>query len=454
MTSPRLQRSVAAAIAGALAIGLSGCANLGLSQNAWASALEELPGVVSVDWTYRDGWPNSGKTYDSDIVLAPDLTAEQAHAISDESCAHDTVITRIALTTPGPDGGQRTGVSDSSASESACLPEAAILAFAQTNAARQAATEFDGRFEILGLSNSDESSADPATTDSLRVTARATEEAMLVDALRELHAHITDSPLRFSGEVSGSAAPLSRSPTPVEALLSPDADFTRLEALVVQALTVNHEKIIVTDERVEVQVTSSDVLGSAELGEFHRLADELGIQQLTRFPPLGSAEPRDDGAADKAFIKALSAVPGGARVAVPAGDAAGDITVDVNDIAGFEAAVQLVAAAPEYTRTFQITAPGPRLFWVSMTSGGIDPQRVTEVLTAALGASEDITGADRTIVELSSASSSLTVVLAKTSDAGAEREARTVLTALVGTGLFAEIDLDGPNIDFRDRRIE
>lgn len=427
---------------------------MGLGQNAWAGALEELPGVVSVDWTYRDGWPNSGKTYDSDIVLAPDLTAEQARAISDESCTHDTVITRIALTTPGPDGGQRTGVSDSSASESACLPEAAILAFAQANAARQTATQFDGRFELLGLSNSNESSADPAITDSLRVTARAAEEAMLVDALRELHAHITDYPLRFSGEVSGSETSLSRSPTPVEALLSPDADFTRLEPLVIQALTVNHEKIIVTDDRVEVQITSSDVLASTELAEFHRLADALGVQQLTRFPPLGSDAPRDDAAAETAFIEALSAVPGGAKVAVPAGDAPGDITVDVHDVAGLEPAVQLVAAAPEYTRTFQITAPGPQLFWVSMTSGGIDPQRVSEVLTAALGAARDITGADRTILQLSSSSTSLTVVLAKASDAGAEREARTVLTALVGTGLFSEIDLDGPNIDFRDRRID
>ncbi|MGG7464675.1 hypothetical protein [Plantibacter sp. YIM 135347] len=457
MSAPGFRRSVAVGIVAALALGLSGCASWGLSQREWAGALEKLPGVESVDWTYRNGWPNSGVTYDSDIALAPDLTEQQARSIAAESCQHNTLITAVSLVTPGPDGREQTGVTAYGAAEGACLPEPTMVLFAQVAAARQAAAEFDGSIDVFSMAEADAAGAAAESPEGLRIEATAGDSTMLVDALRELHEHVTERPFRFAGGLSDQGASLSRSRMPLIAMLSPDADFARLEPLVVQALTIDHQMIIVTDDRVEVQISNTDVVTSPQLSEFHRLADEAGVATVTRFPPLGQVEPVEDEAADQArqtaLIDALAAVPGGARVAVPAADSAGAVTVAVNDPAGFESAVQLVAAAPEYTTKFEITAPGPELFWVSMTSGGIPPQQVTDIVSAALAAAKGVDGANRTIVQLSSGSRSLTVVLPKTSDASAEAEARAFLTDLPGGEVFTEIYLDGPNIDSRDRSV-
>lgn len=454
MSAPGFRRSVAVGIVAALVLGLSGCASWGLSQREWAGALEKLPGVESVDWTYRNGWPNSGVTYDSDIALAPDLTEQQARAIAVESCQHDTLITAVSLVTPGPDGRERTGVTAYGTAEGACLPESTMILFAQVTAARQAAAEFDGSIDVFSVAEADAAAESP---EGLRIEATAGDSTMLVDALRELHERVIERPFRFAGGLSDQGASLSRSRMPLIARLSPDADFARLEPLVVQALTIDHQMIVVTDDQVEVQISNTDVVTSPQLSEFLRLADESGVATVTRFPPLGQAEPVEDEATDQArqtaLIEALAAVPGGARVAVPAADSAGAVTVAVNDPAGFESVVQLVAAAPEYTTKFEITAQGSELFWVSMTSGGIPPQQVTDIVSAALAAAKGVDGADRTIVQLSSGSRSLTVVLPKASDASAEAEARAFLTDLPGGEVFTEIYLDGPNIDSRDRRV-
>lgn len=93
-----------------------------------------------------------------------------------------------------------------------------------------------------------DATAEAGAPAGLIVEAAAAENTMLVDALREMHERITDHQFQFSGRLRDAGAPTSRSWTPLTAALSPEADFTRLDPLVVQALTINHRKIIVTDE--------------------------------------------------------------------------------------------------------------------------------------------------------------------------------------------------------------
>lgn len=426
-----------------LALGLTGCAGSGAAPQRWADALEGLDGVAAASWQRMAPSSVSAAAFQGELTVKPDLTEAQAGTIAAASCRDESDISGVAVGIDEPLLGDNI-VRQSEISASGCIPAQALVDFARVNAAMQRLLPaYTGEFVVLDPSDSAPS-----------VLAGATTEAMLLDAIQELHSQFADAPFTFVGDTSDAGGTLTPHGKPITARLTPAAELDRVLPLAESALALERGSIALTDSAVTVHISSTDALASPAVHEFVELGRELGIEARAILTPLemagGVAPTEAELAEQRRLVDALVTVPGGSTVTVNAART----SVLAHDDIGAAAAAQLLAAAPAYGREFQVGSAADPESWVSIRSGGISAERATDVHAAALRARDEIPGVDRTIATLSAESATLRVFLVgdpdrvpPSTDAGAIAAAREFLQPLSDDGTFDEIRVAGPGIE-------
>lgn len=234
----------------ALAV-LAGCAS---AQQTWAETMEQVDGVASVEYEFRDNQLVGPDDHEATVRLEDDLGAEQVRRLVETSCARDAPLTRLTLTTAAPDTDEAGSVTLQNAApyDSACLAEETVAGFAAASTAMgRLLPGYDGDFSSPGFT----AGAAPSPDDpdrALVVVTTSAERARLLDALRALHDEGTALPLRYVGWWDEDRDPGTSATRPLVADLSPDADMAVLAPLIRGAFELGVDDVEVTDRAITV----------------------------------------------------------------------------------------------------------------------------------------------------------------------------------------------------------
>lgn len=249
---------------------LAGCSS---GQDVWAEAMEDLDGVVSVEYLSRDNQLVGPDDHEMTVRLEDDLDAEQVRRIAEASCARDAPLTRLTLTTAAPDTDEAGSVTLRSAGPygSACLAEETVAGFAAASAAMgRLLPGYDGDFSSPGFT----AGAAPSPDDpdrALVVVTTSAERARLLDALRALHDESTALPLRYVGWWDEDRDPGTPATRPLVAHLSPDVEMAVLAPLIRGAFALDVEDVEVADRTITVTPPPGAVPNAAA---WQHLADQ------------------------------------------------------------------------------------------------------------------------------------------------------------------------------------
>lgn len=241
-----------AQVLGGLALAvLPGCAS---TQQTWAETMEQVDGVASVEYGFRDNRLVGPDDHEATVRLEDDLGAEQVRRLVETSCAHDAPLTRLTLTTAAPDTDEAGSVTLQNAAPygSACLAEETVAGFAAASTAMgRLLPGYDGDFSSPGFT----AGAAPSPDDpdrALVVVTTSAERARLLDALRALHDEGTALPLRYAGWWDEDRDPGTSATRPLVADLSPAADMAVLAPLIRGAFELGVDDVEVTDRTITV----------------------------------------------------------------------------------------------------------------------------------------------------------------------------------------------------------
>lgn len=457
MLPKKSPRALVWTILGAILLVLAGMGIWAATPHAWANNLKSADGVVSADVTYRPGLFFLGGDLSGEIIVSPDLTQQQVREIVERSCKYRVFgITEVGVHNYA-DYSASGKVSDFEVSRGACIDEDVLALFARANAAMsELLPNYEGEFLIHGIRESNKYDS-TKVEGSYRVQAYASDESMLLDALGKLHTKIDDRPLEFYGGVSEGGDSLLLETQTIEAQLSVEADFDRLQPVITQAFTLDQSLITVGDNTVTVEIVSSDALATDAVSEFHRLGEEMGIETraaLAPWPTERSELSADEKALNQAkLVDALTAVPGGATVVVTE-DTSHNILIVANEIEGIVAAAGILEATTEPAARFTIQAAPLEGFELHMETGVIGGQPTTSAAERLITLRQELSGVESVKVTMYDIRVALDVRLADSSTAEDEAAAREILTELRRTQLYGEVSLYGANIDFGDNSIE
>ena len=444
MTGAQRSRLGAACIVGATAIALSGCASWGLSQEAWSGGIRDLPGVEDVTWKYRNNWPSSGPRYDATITLAPDVTVEESRDIARATCAAETNINRLTLTTPGLTGAERP-VSQWIAATQTCIEADTLERFARVaQATQRLPRDFVGSVTISGEDAEAAATAPPpdataADAASTRVSVVAESWDMVWDAAREIQAATPDGRLSFSG-TSQARGTGSGDDTELFAELSPEADLDSLDALVTHAATLDLGRLTITDRTADAAVRSSADTHTPAAAEFRALAQRAGVAGTTTFTIPGVED--SDG-----LVARLEAIGGGA--ALSSTGSSSDTSIAVAGPSGIEEAVRVLASSEPDGPLMRVAAAGPETFWVAMRAGDSEPELIARAARDGLDVSSRLPSLDRTIVSTTPEGIDLTVYL-DTAEPELVQSTRAALLTVLEDGAFVTAHVQGPEIPFSE----
>lgn len=465
MRSTRSRTAVGAvALVAASAVALTGCASWGLSQRGWAGAIERNDGVDAVDWSYDSGFLTTGPRYTGEVLLSDELTEVQAASISEASCSAETTMDSVRVAT-GAYGAEPVRVEMTIEDES-CIDPDLLNAFARTTAAARAlGTGFTGDFTVFGIvPSTDEGEADrddpggdapqgatppvpQPPAGSVRIRATAPESSMLLDALRELHAHLGDRALAFDSSVGST---LSTSPG-VTAHLSPGDELEPMLPVLRAALDLPHGAVRASRDGVTVELLSTSADRSDAVAALREAAADAEIDLDTPLPRIdANADPdRESG-----LISDLVSVPGGAELVFPGDRPGGELEVRTRDLAGTAAAANVLVGAGEIRASFRVLGPDPKRFWVAVRPTAEPPESFSDALTTAMTAERELAEVDRVILDVTRGTTDLTVVLEDTVSRDAAADAGRLLREAARSGDFDEVRLRTPWTDFDQEVVE
>lgn len=391
MTQRILRRATAVAALTATVLALSGCASWQIGQRAWASSIEKLAGVDSLKLSYSNNWPSSGVQHTATLVLAPDITEDEARAIAAASCESTPLITSFLVSNSDSVVGSRL-VEQYAVSETTCIDADELARFAQVSATMEAmGPAFEGNFGQLGWLVGDPRDSTPASappSDSYRVVATVADDALLVDVLLELDARITGVPLSFGGTQAPSGQLWLDDGPRLEAWLSPDADVERLAPAVTAALSIPYTAILVTDDSITVRVAADADLVTAEIAGFRQASAAADLQAGVSPLLLWSGDPD----AEQRFFSSLQHVQGGAELF---SERDSEITVQTASRVGLREAAELLIANGSFDTLFRVRAPEPGNFTVSIQPDSAPREFPAEAFAAAEQVHAALPGADR-----------------------------------------------------------
>ncbi|KIP53344.1 hypothetical protein SD72_03675 [Leucobacter komagatae] len=368
----------------AAALVLSGCASWQIKQRAWADRVEALPGVESLKLIYANTWPNGGVKHDVTLVLAPGISEAEARKIAAVSCESDPTITSISVSTSGSVVGERR-VDKYEIATRACIDADELARFSHAMAAMAAlGPDFVGNFEQAGWSEIDpaDMSRDwnfPAASYSVNVP--VTEGAMLIDAIRELTARITDVPLSVRGTEVSDGDLWNDGGARVDVWLTPDADFERIAPALAAALALPYTGILATDDSITVRLAADANFSSPEAAAFLAAADAAGIAAGVSPILLKSGDP----SGERELLDAVRAVPGGVAVSATRET---DLVVQTYTLEGTRAAAELLFASSDFKASFEVWSPEPDGFAVSFSPAGPSVGALSAFPAAAYAAAE------------------------------------------------------------------
>lgn len=384
MNRKTARTGAAVALLAAAALALSGCASWQIKQRAWADRVEALPGVESLKLTYANTWPNGGVKHDVQLVLSPGISEAEARKIAAVSCESDPTITSISVSSSDSVVDARV-VDKYDIATRACIDADELARFSHAMAAMAAlGPDFVGNFEQTGWYEIDpaQMSRDwnyPAASYSVSVP--VTDDAMLIDALRELTARITDVPLSVGGtEVSDGDLWNDGGPR-VEVWLTPDADFERLAPPLAAALALPYTGILATDDTITVRLAVDADFNSPESATFLAAADAAGVESSVSPILLKSGDP----SGERELLDALRAVPGGVAIS-STGET--DLVVQTNTLEGTRAAAELLFASSNFKASCEVWSPEPDGFAVAFTPAAPSVGTLSAFPAAAYAAAE------------------------------------------------------------------
>lgn len=249
---------------------LAGCSS---GQDVWAEAMEDVDGVVSVEYLSRDNQLVGPDDHEMTVRLEDDLDVEQVRRIAEASCARDAPLTRLTLTTAAPDTDEAGSVTLQNAApyDTACLAEETVAGFATASTAMgRLLPGYDGDFSSPGFT----AGAAPSPDDpdrALVVVTTSAERARLLDALRALHDEGAALPLRYVGWWDEDRDPGTSATRPLVADLSPDADMAVLAPLISGAFELGVDDVEVTDRAITVTPPPGAV---PDVAAWQHLADQ------------------------------------------------------------------------------------------------------------------------------------------------------------------------------------
>ncbi|MFZ4896295.1 hypothetical protein ACL9RL_17770 [Plantibacter sp. Mn2098] len=264
-----------AAVVG-LALAVTGCSTTGSAQRDLAARLDDLDGVTSTTYTLTDSIFQLPVHF-LKIIVATDLSAEDAQRIAHESCNPTIEISNLTVTTNDDTLAPRAVVtSQNGVDTTSCMDENELVAFSlASDVMNKLGPDYDGRFSVFlgGL--------DGTIPDALSVRTFASDRTRLVDALRALHNRY-HGPIDFTGKWAKSGDEYLPSLPEFAAQLTDDADLDTLTPLIGRAFDLGVGDIAVNDSTLSVEITDDTAPGAE--AALRAIADAAGITLTATVP--------------------------------------------------------------------------------------------------------------------------------------------------------------------------
>lgn len=248
----------AASVTSALALAglLTGCV-AGVDQSSWATGLERLDGVITVDHEHIDHALVQPPEDKATVQLADDLTEAQMADIVEASCASNAYFTELTLVAPGDDDAGAVTFGEATSYGEGCLAIETLSAFAAATAAmRELRPAYDGDFDLFGLTSVRDQEALKVSepTDTVVIVTTSTEKALLLTALRTLRAQQGATPLEYFGWFDDDDDRSTPSTEGIDARLTGDSDFAALDPLLAAAIDLGATEIAARDRTIDITV--------------------------------------------------------------------------------------------------------------------------------------------------------------------------------------------------------
>lgn len=287
MRSSTTARVAAATLTAAMLFSLAGCASPQREQQEWASVIEKLDGVESVELSYHKGTIGYGDTHSAILTVSETLTVAQAEEIVRVSCTTDAWFTELNVATPVgylvPGAVEfRKATRHRLPDESACFDTNELVRYAQTVAAMRALPGSGVRFNASGFDPTDDGSPDFTNytyegPGEYTVFASASTAPELLEAFWELQPRIDSAPLQFVGELRAPGADPAADLRRFWILSNPGDDLSAFKPAIAAAFEIPASTFSLEDGGITATVKTPPELESPEVIAFLAAAKDSGV---------------------------------------------------------------------------------------------------------------------------------------------------------------------------------